>query len=65
MPPIPYAAKMAEKSNTMVLAVSDDNPATTNGITNVLLNMSECLSNSYGAIDTEIREIEVVFNTMP
>lgn len=39
MPPIPYAAKMAEKSNTMVLAVSDDNPATTNGITNVLLNM--------------------------
>ena len=39
MPGIPYAEKMAEKSNCMVIAVSNDDPATVFGATSVLLNM--------------------------
>ena len=39
MPRIPYAEKMAEKSDCMVIAVSNDDPATVFGATNVLLNM--------------------------
>ena len=39
VPGVPYAAKMKEKSNCMVLAVSNDDCATVYGSTNVLLNM--------------------------
>ena len=39
MPSLPYADKMKEKSNCHVLAVSNENPATTHGATNVCLHM--------------------------
>ena len=39
VPAIPYADKMASKSNTMVIAVSNDDPATTKGATDVMLNL--------------------------
>ena len=41
MPAIAYAERMKAKSNCMVLAVSNDDPATTYGATNVMLNMKK------------------------
>ena len=39
VPRVPYAARMKEKSECMVLAVSNDDCANVHGATNVLLNM--------------------------
>ena len=39
VPKVPHAARMKEKSNCMVIDVSNDDCATVHGATNVLLNM--------------------------
>ena len=39
-----YQERMARKSNSMVLAVSDDDPATTFGAINVMLNLKKYVS---------------------